>query len=633
MTALAPDLYALANAAGVRVHWHDVDGNARTVDAPSLLAVLAALDWPAATAAQRQDSLQRCMEGPARPQLRTARAGAALMLGPANAGVAQWCDETGNTVSARRQPDGRWQCPERPGYWTLRVGEEEHAVAIAPARCFSVADATGSAQPRCWGASLQVYAGRSPTDAGIGDSRGAAAWCRRIGAAGGDALALSPLHAAGRIGHGFSPYSPSDRRFLEPVYTAPPAWTGDDDASQWQPAPASDGLIDWAGSAALKWARLAHWQRQLQHAPESVHRAFDRFRQDGGATLMQFAGFNAPALDPPDPALQCLAQWVSHDSWASVQHRARRQGMALGLIADLAVGFDPHGAEAAAAGDTALRGLVLGAPPDAFAPQGQVWGVTSYSPDGLHRTGFSPFIALLRAVMRDRGGVRIDHILGLQRLWVVPQGAASDTGAYLHYPLEDLLNLLALESWRHRCIVIGEDLGVVPDGIRQALAERGVMGMDVLAFARDADGAFLPPNRWRSVAVATTGTHDLPTLAGWQRGEDIAVRARLGYATAEATRLAVQQRQRDVARLAHTVGGEGAAADDLRMAAMAHVAAGPAPLALLPVEDALALREQVNLPGTVAVYPNWRHRLPQPLPRRVLHASLRCFAGARDVAH
>jgi len=631
MSGPAPDLHALASATGVRVHWHDVDGHARTVDDASLMAVLEALDRPAATAAQQRDSLRRGLEAQAGPRLRTARAGAMLMLGSAGAGAAQWCDEAGTTTPAEQQPDGRWQCPERPGYWVLRVGAEEHAIAIAPLHCFSVADATGIGRPRCWGASLQVYAGRSPTDAGVGDSAAAAGWCRRILAAGGDALALSPLHAAGRISPGFSPYSPSDRRFLEPVYTAPPAWVGDEDARQWHPTPAPDGLIDWTGSAALKWARLAQWQRQLQHAPAVVRQAYDRFRQAGGTALARFAAVNAVALNQPNPELQYFAQWLSHDGWARVQRNARRHGMALGLIADLAVGFNPDGAEADAAGDTALRGLVLGAPPDAFAPQGQVWGVTSYSPDGLARTGFAPFIALLRAVMRDRGGVRIDHILGLQRLWVVPQGAPSAAGAYLQYPLEDMLNLLALESWRQRCIVIGEDLGVVPDGIRQALAERGVLGMDVLAFARDADGAFLPANRWRPVAVATTGTHDLPTLAGWQRGEDIAVRARLGHDSAEATTRAVEQRQRDVARLAHTVGSEGKVADDLRLPALAYVAAGPAPLALLPVEDALALREQVNLPGTVAVYPNWRHRLPQPLPRSVLHDSLRCFADARDL--
>ncbi|MEE7548075.1 4-alpha-glucanotransferase, partial [Xanthomonas sp. Kuri4-1] len=199
--------------------------------------------------------------------------------------------------------------------------------------------------------------------------------------------------------------------------------------------------------------------------------------------------------------------------------------------------------------DAVLRGLVLGAPPDAFNADGQVWGIGSYSPAGLRRTGYAPFIALLRAVMRDRGGVRIDHILGLLRLWVVPEGAGSDAGAYLGYPLHDLLNLLALESWRHRAIVIGEDLGVVPPGIRGELSRRGVMGIDVLMFTRDQEGDFLPPSQWRRDAVATTTTHDLPTLTGWRAGRDIDWRRRLELISAEQAASDKTARARDVLRL------------------------------------------------------------------------------------
>lgn len=629
MTAAPVDLAGLAATVGVIVDWHDVHGTARQVDPTTLLAVLEALEWPAATEAQRQDSQRRCLAERDQPRLRTAQAGGTLLIGPRDAGPGQWCDEQGQTETAAQDSAGGWRCPARPGYWTLRIGALEHAVAVAPARCFGVDDATGTAMPRRWGATLQVYAGRSGNDGGIGDSAATAAWCRRIRAAGGDAVALSPLHAAGRIEALYSPYSPSDRRYLEPIYTAPPAWLRVDDDAFQAPTPTTDGLIDWAGAAAYKWARLAHWHQCMPTAPDDIHQDLRRHQQAGGAALGRFAAFNAAALGQPDPALQVFAQWLSSRGWAQVQHRARAHGMALGLIADLAVGFVPDGAEAAAAGDTALRGLVLGAPPDAFAPHGQVWGVSGYAADGLRRTGFAPFIALLRAVMRDRGGVRIDHILGLQRLWVVPQGAGSDAGAYLRYPLDDLLNLLALESWRHRCIVIGEDLGVVPDGIRQRLAERGVLGMDVLAFSRASDGQFLPPNLWRKMAVATTGTHDLPTLAGWQRGEDIAVRAQLGNDSEATVALAMQQRRQEAAQLATAVGADAACPEALHDAAIAFVAAGPARLALLPVEDALDLREQVNLPGTVAVYPNWRHRLPQPLPRHTLHDALRRFAAAR----
>jgi len=622
----AVPLATLAEAAGLVADWEDVHGTPRTVDEATLAHVLDALGWPAATPAQRADSLQRCLHERAQPALRTVQVGELLVLDAQGTGA--WCDEDGALTPATQLRPGVWATPARPGYWQLRVGTAEYAVAVAPRRCFSVADATGVAAPRSWGAMLQVYAAGSVGDGGIGDARGAQQWCERIAAAGGDALALSPLHAAGRIDAAFSPYSPSDRRFLEPVYAGALEDADGSDGVETDATPA-DALIDWPGAAATKWRRLRRSFEQFAQAPVAQQDALRRFETDGGDALEAFARFNANAMGDTDPAFQRYAQWRVARSWQQVQARATGGGMALGLIADLAVGFTPEGAEAAAAGDTALRGLVLGAPPDAFAPGGQVWGVRSYSPGGLLRSGFAPFIALLRAVMRDRGGVRIDHILGLKRLWVVPDGAGSAHGVYLRYPLTDLLNLLALESWRHRCIVIGEDLGVVPPGIRDTLAARGVLGMDVLAFTRAADGEFLPAAQWRPTAVAMTGTHDLPTLEGWQHGDDLAWRARLEAQPAADAAQAQAVRQRDVARLARAVGSDGAAPAGLRLAALRHVAGSPAPLALLPVEDALGLRGQVNLPGTVAVHPNWRQRLPFPLPLRTLDRSLQQFATAR----
>jgi len=621
-----PALVSLAEAAGLLIRWEDVHGTPRIVEQDTLQSVLDALGWRAGTPAQCQQSLQHCLHERAAPWLRTVQLGEPLLLDVEGAG--EWCDERGHTMPATRARPGVWVVPEQPGYWRLRVGQDEHAVAVAPTRCFSVADATGLAEPRSWGAVLQVYAARRAGDDGIGDSSAAQQWCERIAAAGGDAVALSPLHAAGRIDASFSPYSPSDRRFLEPVYagTLEECDMAEDDAPD--PTPA-DGLIDWAGAAAHKWHRLQQSYQRFTQAPEALQRDLRGFEQEGGAALAAFARCNAAAMGQRDPALQVHAQWRAARSWQQAQRRAQEAGMALGLIADLAVGFTADGAEAAAAADTALRGLVLGAPPDAFAPDGQVWGISSYSPDGLRRSGFAPFITLLRAVMRDRGGVRIDHILGLQRLWVVPRGAGSGQGVYLRYPLADLLNLLALESWRNRCIVIGEDLGVVPPGIRDTLAARGVLGMDVLAFTRAPDGDFLPPAQWRSDAVALTGTHDLPTLEGWQHGDDLRWRARLSAAPAADTAQAMAARREDVVRLARAVGTDGAAPDALRLAALRQVAASPAPLALLPVEDALGLRGQVNLPGTVAVHPNWRQRLPSPLPLRTLDRSLQQFAAAR----
>ncbi|CRD51657.1 4-alpha-glucanotransferase [Stenotrophomonas maltophilia] len=233
---------------------------------------------------------------------------------------------------------------------------------------------------------------------------------------------------------------------------------------------------------------------------------------------------------------------------------------------------------------------------------------------------------MLRAVMAGRGGLRIDHILGLQRLWVLPRGAGAGQGVYLRYPFDDLINLLVLESWRHRCVLIGEDLGVVPPGIRQRLAARGVLGLEVLPFARNGE-RFLPAPRWRRDAVAMPSTHDLPPLAGWLRGRDLRWRARLG----ELTELpaALHARASEVQALSAVARGEGATLEARALSLVAHA---PSRLALLPLEDALGSRAQVNLPGTVNGHPNWRRRLPLAWDPDAADARIARFSATRRKA-
>ncbi len=629
-------LHALAGAAGLRVDWVDAASTPRRVEDVTLRTVLAALELPADTAAQARDSLRRLQRDQAEPApLLTAQAGARLALGGADNQACCWVDErAGERRETRFDDAGQVQVPDRPGYWTLQHGEQVRQVAVAPATCYGVADAVAARRPRAWGLALQVYSARSGADAGIGDAAGCAEWLRHAARAGADAMALSPVHAARPLGRHYSPYSPSDRRFFDPLHAAPLRVLGEPACAVLEQVPAlrerfaqlqEAALIDWPASAAAKWDLL----RRLHAAHATGQADLEAFRREGGEALEAYARFAAHDFGDGDPDLHVFTQWLAARSWAGVQREARERGMALGLIADLAVGFDPAGAEAAASPDAVLRGLVLGAPPDAFNADGQAWGIGSYSPAGLRRTGYAPFIALLRAVMRDRGGVRIDHILGLLRLWVVPEGAGSDAGAYLGYPLHDLLNLLALESWRHRAIVIGEDLGVVPPGIRGELSRRGVMGIDVLMFTRDQEGDFLPPSQWRRDAVATTTTHDLPTLTGWRAGRDIDWRRRLELISAEQAASDKTARARDVLRLHLAIEDEGLSGRDAWLDELRFAARGPAPLALLPVEDALALDEQPNLPGTVAVHPNWCRRLPEPLPHPVLSTALQGFAEAR----
>ncbi|MEA9750774.1 4-alpha-glucanotransferase [Xanthomonas campestris pv. raphani] len=632
------ELHALAAAAGVMVDWVDASDQPRQVAPESIHAVLTALELPAASAAQRADSLQRIRATAAEPApLVTVKVGEPLPLQVAPNAQGRWQAEDGSSETAQADAQGRLLAPARFGYWTLELGTTTQQVAVAPQRCFSVADACGQPAPRAWGMALQVYSARSADDGGIGDAAGAMEWVRQAAGANADALALSPVHASRPITGGYSPYSPSDRRFLDPLHAAPVRVLGDAVHTAIAAVPGLrerlDGLhgtalIDWPASAAAKWELL----RQLSTQVTPDHPELAAFRAQGGAALEAFAHFAARDFGDGDAHLHVFTQWLAARSWADVQREAHERGMRIGLIADLAVGFDPNGAEAAAAADTVLRGLVLGAPPDAFNADGQHWGIGAYSPTALRRSGFAPYIALLRAVLRDRGGIRIDHILGLLRLWVVPDGASSGDGAYLAYPLQDLLNLLALESWRHRAIVIGEDLGVVPPGIREELSRRGVMGIDVLMFTRDQEGAFVPPALWRADAVATTTTHDLPTLTGWRAGRDIDWRRKLELIQPAQAQADHQARTRDASRLDAAVADAGLGSDAPLLDALRFTASSVSPLALLPVEDALALDEQPNLPGTVEVHPNWRRRLPDPLPQAQLTAALQGFAEARRVS-
>jgi len=292
--------------------------------------------------------------------------------------------------------------------------------------------------------------------------------------------------------------------------------------------------------------------------------------------------------------------------------------MAIGLVADLAVGVDPAGSQVWAHRSDFLDGLSIGAPPDLFNLLGQSWGLAAFSPRALRQTGFRPFIDLLHAVLRDAGGVRIDHILGLRRLWLVPHGMDATHGAYLAYPLADLLRLLKIESWRHRAIVIGEDLGTVPPGFRRSLARAGVLGTQVLWFEREDDGAFRAPRHWSRQAIAMSTTHDLPTIAGWWQGRDVGLRRELDlFPSEEDAGRAAAAREAERPLLWQAFREAGVASGDLPPVQDSGAVVAPAcaflgrtraPLALLPLEDALAADQQPNLPGTIDTHPNWRRR-------------------------
>ncbi len=580
--------------------WTDARGRPQRV-ADDVLAAIGARLTPAVTA----DT----------PFL-SADTGQPLALPGGTAGTAEWVFEDGGRTTASLADDGTILAPERPGYHQLVAGARAFTVALAPRRC--------PAPPaRAWGAAVQIPALRDATPTAFGDAgilaRAAPAFTR-IGA---QALAISPTHALfpgapARI----SPYSPSTRLFHN-VLLADPSLIGI--AAPPSPAPA---LIDWGHAIPERMALL---QAAYAGAGEAVRAAAAAWRRQRGATLEAHARFDAlharlggdgwrdwpsafqdaagdavirfAAQEEEEVAFFAFLQWLTDLSLAQAQ-RTARDGMAIGLIADLAIGMAPDGSHAWSAPQEVLRGLSIGAPPDPLGPQGQNWGITALDPVALEQSGFRPFIDTLRAAFAHAGGVRIDHALGLERLWVIPEGADASQGAYLTMPGEHLRRIVAIEAQRAGGIVIAEDLGTVPPGLREALAQRCMMGMRVLPFERDAGGGFIPPAIWDEGAVAMTGTHDTPTVVGWWTARDLDWARRLDRAVED-------DRAADRTALWQALGGTGDPPADVPLdAILAHVAAAPGALALFPLEDLLGLEEQPNLPGTIDEHPNWRRRLP-----------------------
>jgi glycogen operon protein len=353
----------------------------------------------------------------------------------------------------------------------------------------------------------------------------------------------------------------------------------------------------------------------------------------GHSALVQFHAF-----------MQTLADAQLAQAAAS----AARDGLSLGFYRDLAVGAAPDGAEAWSAQDTLMRGVSVGAPPDPFSANGQVWCLPPPDPVAMRRDGYASFNDLLVANMRHAGALRIDHVMGLRRLFVVPDGASAADGAYVIYPLQDLLAQVALQSQQARCLVVGEDLGTVPEGMSATLAACNILSYSVLWFERR-DGHIRPPPEWRRLAAACVSTHDLPTLAGWWDGADIAEKHGLGLLDDAAADHARAARATEKATLIAQLQDEDLLQEDVDIrdampaavakAVHAFVSATPALLTLVQADDLAGEREAVNLPGTDRERPNWRRRLDPdvdalcetPLARAILSA-VRARARANEEA-
>jgi len=619
---------ARARQVGLVLDWVDAMGRPQHVRTESLRRIL--------------DSLDGTEDRADLPSLVTARVDA--RIGLPNLSIeadmpAELTLEDGSVrpVTIRGGKGATVPAIDRAGYHRLRFAGREITLAVAPARCVTL-EQVGAGR-KMWGVAAQIYGLRRAGDGGIGDAGAVRDLAEQAARRGADAVALSPVHslfAADPARYG--PYSPSSRLFLNPLYADPSVAFGLDRIAACTPPgrePLEQApLIDWAAAGATKFAMLRGLFDEFAvrdlAAATPLAADFEHFVREGGEALREHALFEAlhaerpgnwadwPAdwRQPGDAAsvrYHLFLQWLTQRSFTAAQTAARAAGMRIGLISDLAIGMDRGGSHAWARQSDLLLGLSIGAPPDVFNPRGQDWGLTSFSPRALVARGFEPFLATLRAALRHAGGVRIDHIMGLLRLWLIPRGAPASEGAYLAYPLEDLLRLLALESHRHGAVVIGEDLGTVPPGFRARLRRAGIAGMDVMWFERTRL-TFKKPTRWRHDAVAMTTTHDLPTVAGWWSGEDIRTRRALGLGAAGEE----DERKQDRARLwrafaaAGTAQGAPPPIDQPAIAvdaALGYVAQSPSPLMLTPLEDLLGLAAQPNLPGTIDEHPNWRRRL------------------------
>lgn len=656
-------LEILAGRAGLAVDWIDANGRAQKVSPAVLRSVLTGLGHPAGTAQEIDASLlqlQQDQQDHRLPPLITADVGVSVDLSRYFEGSTP-CEirlDDGATLNLKLDADARLPGMVPVGYQHVSIQDQHFTLAVAPARCYSVADAVDDPTPRAWGLSAQLYALRRPGDGGFGDTQALEELARTAGERGADALAISPTHAMFSSDTGrYSPYSPSSRLFLNSLYAAPGTILGERalrtaiDATgltnqlrhlEDQP------LVDWPVAAEAKQKILRALYDGFNQGEHPLHEDFASFRHSSGEALENHCRFEAlqaeraargESLDwrewpeqwrnPRSPTLARFAeenadeigfyafcQWLIARCLERAQSAAKSSGMGIGLIADLAVGADGAGSQAWSRQDELLASLTVGAPPDILNRSGQGWGISAFSPEGLVRNGFRAFIEMLRANFAHAGGLRIDHVMGLQRLWVIPNGAPPTDGAYLYYPLDDLLRLLALESHRHQAIVLGEDLGTVPDGLREKLSARAILGMRVLLFEQD-NTHFKPILDWPDNALATTSTHDLPTLNGWWHGHDIDWNARLNLIDSHTEMDWRRHREREREGLRHVLNQdpqnfreEHRETDQVLDASVRFLGHTRAPLVLLPLEDALGIDEQANLPGTIDTHPNWRRRLP-----------------------
>lgn len=514
------------------------------------------------------------------------------------------------------------------------IGDEEVSLVSAPKRAFA------GHFDRVWILAVQLYGVRSSRNWGIGDFADLTTlikWAATYGAAG---IGLNPLHALfDNHPQECSPYSPNSRLFLNSLYLdveqvpeLPRAFVIDhaDEIDRLRSAE----FVDYQNVAKLKLKALRQAFDSFQaKATPTRRKSFETYRQREGELLSRYACFEVLRRkyggpwwtwsqewsSPGEAALSVLRngpdrpeiefiefiQWNADQQLAACRDMAQQSGMLVGLYLDIAVGVKADGFDAWNEQAAISRKLGVGAPPDILNTAGQNWGLAGFNAAGLELRSYQPFMELLNASMRYAGAVRLDHVLGLRRLYLVPEGYSPHQGAYVEMPTEILLAVAALTSVVNSCVIIGEDLGTVPDGFRERLASWGIWSYRVMMFERGHDGSFHSPNAYAQDALVTFNTHDLPTFLGWTSAHDIALKQALGIDPGEDH----QGRAHAVNMLAAAVGH--AQLPELNFySVISYLARTRSRILALSIEDLLKVQDQPNVPGTVDEHPNWRRRLP-----------------------
>jgi len=584
------------------------------------------------------------------------------------------------------------------GYHQLLVVPEVGAstccsLIVAPPRCHEPAALQAESQ-RAWGLAVQLYSLRSPRNWGMGDFADLRELVLAAAALGCGLIGLNPLHALmpAHPAH-ISPYSPSSRLFLNVLYIAVadvPEFEQCELARHWVESKDFQArlarlrevpLVDYPKVAAAKFEvlRMLYQYFRDTHLARATPRAkeFRKYVEDRGESLRLHAIFDAldahwraqgsqywgwPSWpeeyrDANSVAVRRFArermveveyflylQWLAETQLGAVQKLARDNGMSVGLYGDIAVGANPAGSETWSNRSLYVQRASVGAPPDALALKGQDWGLPPQDPVRLRAQQYRPFIAMIRNNMRAVAALRLDHVMSLFRLWWVPEGLTSAQGAYVHYPLGDLISILALESVRHRCLVIGEDLGTVPREMSAAMERYELSHYKVLLFEKEVNGAFKAPAQYVRNSLATVTTHDLPTLRGWWEGHDIALRERLNLYPNETLRDEVRRtRAQELPAMMHALVAQGlwhwqpsdglpAYSPALARAIQSYLGLSRARLVMIQIEDLIGMIDPVNVPGTDREHANWQRKIELDTLELLARPDVTDIIGAMDIA-